>query len=155
MQPFYWSDLRAYIQKELGIWIKPHIIRQLLQNGFLKSYKIGSDRPSKLDGNRHKWMSALFWTNLLRTLSSAKQIINEDGYWLSRSIKQNYSWLARGRSWKNKQYKVNGQYVASFHDFQRRFKFYCDFHLNHKEQRLYSIFRKSFSIHWKVRGTDN
>ena len=100
VQPFCWYDLWAHIENELDIQIKPHIIRQLLQKRFRRSYKRGSGRPVRLDKKRHQWIDALFWAKLLRTLSSIKRIINIDGCWLSNAIKQNYSWLEKGKSGK-------------------------------------------------------
>ena len=53
-------------------------------------------------------MKVLFWAKLLYTLSHVKRIINIDGFWLSRMIKQNYSWLYRGKSSKIYNTKFTG-----------------------------------------------
>ena len=105
---FSWKDLSLHITKELDIQLKPYLIRKLLKRRFLKSYKKGSARPTKIDEKKHRWMNVLFWTKLLHTLSSVKRIINIDGWWLSRTIKQSYSWLSRGKSCKIYNTKYTG-----------------------------------------------
>ena len=96
--PFTWNDLREHIMDKLGVQIKPHIIRRLLRDRFTKRYKKGSCRPTKINFKKHWWTGSLFWTKLLGILSSLKMIINVDGWCFSRSVKQNYSWLDKGRS---------------------------------------------------------
>ena len=100
MHPFWWKDLIMHIKIKMNVQLKPNILRQILQKRFYKSYKRGSARPTKIDDKKHKWMNSLFWTKLIHTLPSVKRVINIDGWWLSRSIKQNYSWLSRGKSCK-------------------------------------------------------
>ena len=102
-------DIWRQIAEELEITIKPHVIRRVLKERFLLSYKKGSDRPSNLDIEKQKWMKAIFWHHLIENISSFKLIINIDGWILTKAIKQSYSWLDKGKSWK----LFNSQYTGS------------------------------------------
>ena len=106
---FTWYNLRDHILSNVGVELKPHIVRRLLKEKFRRWYKKGSGRPWKLEFKRHKWINAFFWTKFLKILLSLKMIINVDGWCISRSTKQWYSWLLKGiPSWIH-----NGRYIGS------------------------------------------
>ena len=98
--PFTWTDIWRIISEEFNIAVKPHVIRRVLKKDFALSYKKGSSRPTKLDEDRQMWLKSLFWLNLIQNFkNNIKILINVDGCVISNAIKQNYSWLSRGRSW--------------------------------------------------------
>ena len=100
-------DIWRNISKELHITISPHVIRRVLKERFALSYKKGSDRPSSLNIEKQNWLKAIFWLHLIENLNSFRLIVNVDGWILTRSIKQRYSWLEKGKSCKvySSQYK--------------------------------------------------
>ena len=53
-------DICVQIKEELHIKIKPHVVRRVLKEKFLWSYKKGSGRPSNLDVEKQKWLKAIF-----------------------------------------------------------------------------------------------
>ena len=97
--PFTWTDIWRIISEEFNITVKSHVIRRVLKKDFALSYKKDSSRPTKLDEDRQMWLKSLFWLNLIQNFKNIKILINIDGWVISNAIKQNYSWLSRGRSW--------------------------------------------------------
>ena len=89
-------DIWRKILEVLHITISPHVVRRVLKERFALSYKKGSDRPSSLDIEKQNWLKAIFWLYLFENLNSFKLVVNVDGWVLTRSIKQRYSWLKNG-----------------------------------------------------------
>ena len=100
MHPFWWKDLIMHIKMKVNVQLKPNILRQILQKRNFKIYKRGSAHPTKIDDKKHKWINSLFWTKINHTLLSVKKIINIEGWWFSRSMNKNYSWLSSGKPYK-------------------------------------------------------
>ena len=100
-------DLWRQVSEELSITIKPNVVNRVLKKWFALRYKKGSDRPTNLDVEKQKWLKALFWLHLVEFLTSFKLMINVDGWILTKSIKQSYSWLEKRKSWRiyNTKYK--------------------------------------------------
>ena len=99
-RPFTSLDIWKKISNELHIVIKPHVIRRILKERFWLNYKKGSSRPSELDTEKQKWLKAIFWLHLIENMDSFRLIINVDGWVLTRTVKQSYSWLEKGKSWR-------------------------------------------------------
>ena len=93
-------DIWSKISEELNITIRPHVIRRVLKEHFSLNYKKGSSRPSELDSEKQKWLKAIFCLDLIEHINLFKLIVNVDGWVLTRTVKQNYSWLKKGKSWK-------------------------------------------------------
>ena len=100
-------DIWRKFSEELHITISPHVVRRVLKERFALSYRKGSDHPSSLDIEKQNWLKAIFWLHLIENLNSFKLVVNVDGWVLTRSIKQRYLWLEKGKSCKvySSQYK--------------------------------------------------
>ena len=75
--PFTWADIWRLGSGEFNITVKPHVIRRVIKKDFTFRYKKGSNRPSKLDEDRQKWLKSLFWLNLLQILKSVKILLSK------------------------------------------------------------------------------
>ena len=110
-------DIWRKFSEELHITISPHVVRRVLKEWFALSYKKGSDRPSSLDIEKQNWLMAIFWLHFVENLNSFKLVVNVDGWVLTRSIKQRYSWLEKGKSCKvySSQYKGRISLFQPYH----------------------------------------
>jgi len=98
MTPFVSQDVADAIFEETGLRLKPSKICKMLRENWGYSYKKGSSRMINYDEPRMKALKVLFAIKIWRTLSSEWVLVSIDESSISRSTKQNYSWIRTGKS---------------------------------------------------------
>ena len=97
--PITLAKIRNEIFEKFRIDFGIHTIRRLLRNELKYTYRKGSSRTQKYATSRIIGVKKLFCTELLKMLLTKELIINVDESSWDRSLKMEYSWFPRSRSY--------------------------------------------------------
>ena len=92
-----WAIMKQ-IELKLGEIYSNYKIKQFVAKDMRYSYKKGSSRPPKYATNTVQLVKVLYCTELLKLLIDGKVVVNVDESSFDRSIKNQYSWLPKGKS---------------------------------------------------------
>ena len=94
------SMVKNQIKSELRETYPLHRIRDFVKKEMRFSYKKGSSRPPIYATQRTQIIKALLWTELLLLVAKGEIIINWDESSFDRSVKRQFSWLPKGRTYQ-------------------------------------------------------
>ena len=90
--------IQKHIEMKLRESYKSHKISKFVCEEMRYSYKKGSSRPAKYGTKRVQLVKVLHWAELLKLFLDGKVVINVDESSFDRSVKNQYSWLPRGKN---------------------------------------------------------